>query len=319
MASRHIPLDVAVIMSTVLEGILYGLSVLMFIGTIWIFTYKHRIQDINRPIAVVATLLLVLSTAHIVVGIIHLEDGLVKYRLTFPGGPEAFFAYTPQGTFVAKNAIYILQTLVGDGVVIYRCYVVWKSVWVIVIPCLMWCGVAGCSVCMVYSFSQASISEVENFFTSKLGHWVAAFLASTLATNVLSVGLLVYRIWTIERKVSAIRITKGKMPILRVLIDAAILYSVALCSSLICFALSNDGLYVIGDVINPIISIAFYMVFIRIAIRQNNTDYVSTVIGGTAETERSASQQHPLKNIYKQNDIPFLVDSPKLVGTHLVV
>jgi hypothetical protein len=43
---------------------------------------------------------------------------------------------------------------------------------------------------MVYSFSQASITEVENFFTSKLasGHWVVAFLASTLATNVLSTG-----------------------------------------------------------------------------------------------------------------------------------
>ncbi|KAG2052746.1 hypothetical protein BDR06DRAFT_508082 [Suillus hirtellus] len=33
-------LDSANIMSTVLEGVLYGFSVLMFIGTIWTFTYK---------------------------------------------------------------------------------------------------------------------------------------------------------------------------------------------------------------------------------------------------------------------------------------
>jgi hypothetical protein len=33
------------------------------------------------------------------------------------------------------------------------------------------------------------------------------------------------------------------MPILRMLIDAAMLYSAALCSSLIHFALSNNGLY----------------------------------------------------------------------------
>lgn len=69
-------------MSTVLEGILYGeyheflrcmptnlafffsgFSVLMFIGTIWTFTYKQRIRDINQPSTVVATLLFVLSTA----------------------------------------------------------------------------------------------------------------------------------------------------------------------------------------------------------------------------------------------------------------
>jgi FtsH-binding integral membrane protein len=35
----------------------------MCLGTIWTFTYKRHIQDINRPIAVVATLLFVLSTA----------------------------------------------------------------------------------------------------------------------------------------------------------------------------------------------------------------------------------------------------------------
>jgi len=35
----------------------------MFIGTIFALTRKRRIQDVNRPIAAVATLLLVLSTA----------------------------------------------------------------------------------------------------------------------------------------------------------------------------------------------------------------------------------------------------------------
>jgi hypothetical protein len=56
-----------------------------------------------------------------------------------------------------------------------------------------------------------------------------------------------------ERKVSAIRITKRKVPILRVLIDAAVLYSVALRSSIICFALWNDGLYVMGDLVIPVL------------------------------------------------------------------
>lgn len=53
-----------------------------------------------------------------VVDIIRLEDGLVKYRDTFPKGPAAFFADVTQETYVAKNAIYILQTLLADGVVV---------------------------------------------------------------------------------------------------------------------------------------------------------------------------------------------------------
>jgi FtsH-binding integral membrane protein len=76
-----ISLDTAALLSTALEGILYGeyldqfvcpvtaklgfsgFSVLMFIGTMWALTYKRSIRDLNRPVAVAAVLLLVLSTA----------------------------------------------------------------------------------------------------------------------------------------------------------------------------------------------------------------------------------------------------------------
>lgn len=34
----------------------------MFIGTIWALAYKQRMQDVSRPIIVVAILLLILST-----------------------------------------------------------------------------------------------------------------------------------------------------------------------------------------------------------------------------------------------------------------
>ncbi|KAG1859834.1 hypothetical protein F4604DRAFT_1153516 [Suillus subluteus] len=298
-----IPMDSAAIMSLALEGILYGFSVLMCLGTIWTFTYKRHMQDVNRPIAVAATLLFVLSTAHMVVVIIHVQHGLVKYRDTFPGGPVAFFTDVTQDTFVIKNAIYNIQTLLGDGVVIYRCYVVWQSAWVIILPCVMWCGVAASGVCSVYYFSQASVAEIENFFASRIGHWVATFLASTLATNALSTGLLAYRIWMNERKVSAIRTTKHKVPILRILIDAAVLYSAALGSSIICFSLWNDGIYVTGDLTVPIVSIAFYMVFIRIATNQNRQHDLSTVCRSVTGTKRRNLQQHPMQPlVHRPND-----------------
>jgi hypothetical protein len=53
-----------------------------------------------------------------IVDIIRVEDGLVKYRDTFPGGPAAFFADVAQVTYVTKDLIFILQTLLGDAVVV---------------------------------------------------------------------------------------------------------------------------------------------------------------------------------------------------------
>ena len=52
--------------------------------------------------------------------IIRLEEGLVSQRDTFPGGPQAFFADVTQPIFVSRNSIFVLQTLLGDGVVVSK-------------------------------------------------------------------------------------------------------------------------------------------------------------------------------------------------------
>jgi hypothetical protein len=295
MASGGIPLDTAAIFSTTMEAILYGFSVLMFVGTMWTLTYKRRMKEINRPIALVAFMLLILSTAHMIVDIIRIEQGLVTYRDTFPGGPAAFFADISQITFVVKNIIYTMQTMVGDGMVIYRCYVVWQSVWIVIVPSLLWFGITVCGSIAVYSVSQVT-SEGANIFAKATGQWITAFYAMTLASNLWSSGFLAYRIWSMERNVSAIRTSRrgSMMPIVRVLADAAILYSVTLLSALVCFVEANNGQYVILDMIMPIISIAFYMVIIRMAIKSRNHSYLSTV-GVDSETARGTPQQYRMK------------------------
>ncbi|KAG1728798.1 hypothetical protein EDB19DRAFT_1642350 [Suillus lakei] len=289
MSSQGMPMDAAVIMSVLLEGILYGFSVLMFIGTVWTLTYKPCKQDINRPTLVVAILLLILSTAHMVVNTIRAEDGLVKYRDTFRGGPSAFFEDVTQPTYLIKNVLYVMQSLLADAVVIYRCYVVWRSVLVIILPSMLWCSVAVTGIHAVYSCSQAS----SNIFAQALAQWVKAFLASTIATNLLSSGLLAYRIWMIERGVSTVRVTKSTMMhIMRVLVDSAVLYSLMLFAALICFVCSNNGEVVVVDMAMPVMSIAFYMVLIRIAINRETRGRISAI---PRRTTSEMDQGHPRK------------------------
>jgi hypothetical protein len=55
---------------------------------------------------------------HMVVGIIRVELGFVKYRDTFPGGPAAYFADITQPLYLARNVIFTSQTLVGDAVLV---------------------------------------------------------------------------------------------------------------------------------------------------------------------------------------------------------
>ncbi|KAG2129193.1 uncharacterized protein EDB93DRAFT_1267015 [Suillus bovinus] len=305
MAS-NMPLDAACLLSLALEGVTYGFSLLMFIGTIWALAYKQRIQDVSRPIIVVAILLFILSTAHMIVNTIRVEDGLVKYRDTFPNGPVAFFADPAQYTYTIKNALYISQTLLGDGVLtavrltrkIYRCYIVWQSVLIIIIPSMLWCSVAVSGVAIIYTFSQIT-SYSGQIYENEHGtpaHWVNAFYASTIATNLSSSALLAYRVWMIERDVSTMRSRKNTMmPIVRVLVDSAILYSMALLTALIIYTRSNNGQLVIQEMLTPIISIAFYMVLIRVAVNRKHSHLSTIGPGMTDATDSSTLQQYSMQ------------------------
>ncbi|KAG1746075.1 hypothetical protein EDB19DRAFT_1826488 [Suillus lakei] len=227
------PLDTAAIMSTVLEGILYGEcynecarsmpTKLLFFRLFSPHVYRYNLvihlqkcmQDDNQPYT-------------------EYYDGLVRYRDTFPGGPAALFADVSQVMSVVKNVI-IMQTLAGNGVV--SCFEVFGT-------------------CMVYDFSQAlATSDTESIFTDKTGRWAAAYITFTFVTNMFSSGLLAYGIWTIECK------------------------------------------------INSIISIVFYMVFIRIAINKNTQEFLSTVrVLRTVETERGAPLRFPMETGHRRNN-----------------
>ncbi|KAG1789493.1 uncharacterized protein HD556DRAFT_773942 [Suillus plorans] len=309
-----VSLDTAAIISTSLEGILYGLSVLMFIGTMWAMTYKHSMRDVNRPVAAASILLLILSTAHIILGIMRIEYGLVTYRDTFPGGPAGYFADVSQETYVIKNSIYVLQTLLGDGMAIYRCYVVWQAPWVIILPIMLWCGIAVTGALSVYGDSQTSSTGIISAVVDM--ECMGAFCALTLAANLSSSGLLAYRIWKIERSVSTSRTAKVMTTsITRVIMDAAMLYSVALLSTVIGSLCSGSGPFVLVDVLTPIISITFYMVIIRIAIGKNTHSQILTVRAGmTSDTERGSFPRYSMKPLQVQVSHSTHIDGAPVYG-----
>ncbi|KAI9573109.1 hypothetical protein HD554DRAFT_1142366 [Boletus coccyginus] len=264
MSTGGIPLDKAELLSVLLETLLYGFSLLMFGGTIWTLLSRRFTRQVNRKMFTIACLLLVISTAHLVIHIIRVMNGLILYRDTYPGGPVAYFSDVSQWTFYAKNQVYIAQTVVGDGVILYRCYVVWQSKLVMIFPLLLWCAAA------VTGFMSGVTSQdtpQNDVFSGALDQWITSFWATALATNLLATLLLIFRIWYINRKLTRLGPSGGGSqlrPLLQILVDAGAIYSITLLVALICFLCQSNGQYVILDMVTPIISITFYMVIIRV-------------------------------------------------------
>ncbi|KAN0082388.1 hypothetical protein V8E55_008183 [Tylopilus felleus] len=277
MSVTGIPLDKAELLSVLLESLLYGFSLLMFGATIWTLLSHRYTHQINRRMFTAACALLLCSTAHLIIDIIRIMEGLILYRDTYPGGPISYFSNVSQWTFVTKNYLFTAQTLIGDGVVLYRCYMVWQSKLIMILPALLWCASAATGIGSPYTASKVTQSEV---FGGALSQWITAFWATALATNLLTTLLLVCRIWYVDHKATRLRAHQSQLrPILHVLVDAGAIYSLTLLVALVCFVTGSNGQYVMLDMVTPIISITFYMVIIRVGLAARATQMTNLPLG----------------------------------------
>ncbi|KAI0050774.1 hypothetical protein FA95DRAFT_1486721 [Auriscalpium vulgare] len=274
----NISLDNVSLISTAVEALLYGFSVFMFGATMWILLRLRR--GVNRVMVFVASLLLFLSTivsamalsslAHIGVDIYRAREGLI-YRRNYIGlGSSAWFGDVSDFTWLFKNSLYMFQTLTGDAIIIYRCYIVWQSIWVIALPVLSWFGAAAAGIGGIYSCSRTD--PLTGDYVGVASRWITAFLSLTLSTNFIATILLTSRIWRSTMRTRHYKTGPSLLPVAKIMLDAAVIYSATLLALIICFVAEWNGQYIILDMasssITPVISIAFYMVIMRLGMRE---------------------------------------------------
>ncbi|KAJ6475694.1 hypothetical protein C8R47DRAFT_1052392 [Mycena vitilis] len=261
-----ISLDKAAVISTSLEALLYGFSVLMFVATVWTLVMRRANGRIPRLMVAVASLFLITSSLHIGCDIWRLYRGFIVSRDTYPGGPAAWFANERDPSFLFKHAAYAIQTALGDGVVIYRCYKVWQSTWSILLPGMLWLSFCSASIGTIYEMAQVAPTS-DFIYAQRTARWVTALYSTTFACNLVASGILAYKLWTVDKNVQNMRVGKSMIkPVLATIIDAGALYSAALIVAIVGFALQSNVQYIMLDITVPIISIVFFMVILRVAI-----------------------------------------------------
>ncbi|KAI0710094.1 hypothetical protein C8Q76DRAFT_741007 [Earliella scabrosa] len=306
------PPDEAKLVSIFVQTLLYGAYTVVFVLTIWVLLSRRRksrpIQDPMLWISVVmfAMASMVRLTTHYCSNI-PIADSLrhafcmqhiainftriIKAFITFrdaPGGPAAFFHQLSEFTQIFGSAVYVAQTLIGDSVVLYRCYVVWGGdVRVVAGPFVLLLGCTACGVGILYSFARV-VPEAE-IFVAELQHWIVAFFSLTLATNIICTSLVAWRIWWMNRAIMDFA-THSYHPIIFLILESGAVYSATLTALLILYRTGSWFQYVLLDAISPIVGLVFSMIIIRIglgittmrgsAIATSDSDNVRTTLGG---------------------------------------
>jgi len=290
----------------VLEGILYGLSLIMFGATLYIIFSEPTWSKSSRIMLPASILFFIYSTMHIALDMDRLVEAFVKNRLT-EEGPTGFLDDVSIMTNIYKNAIYGLHTFLGDLIVIYRAYMVWRKIWVAIVPSLLVAGTMTCSWSILVQFGRVKNATGDILFGENMAHWVTGFFATSLAANFLATGLLGYKIWMIEHEVAPVRVGRGAVKhVLRVIADSGALYSASMIALMICYVVRSNAQYILLDMMMPIISIAFYMIILRLALARRRKRLTTMARSTTARSEPIPMRRLHIK---LQQDVETMADA----------
>ncbi|KAI0352623.1 hypothetical protein OH77DRAFT_1408706, partial [Trametes cingulata] len=272
----------AKLVSIFIQTLLYGAYSVVFILTIWVLLSKRRSHKPTRdPMVWISVVMFVMATMHIGINYTRIIRAFVIFR-DEPGGPAAYFNELSEFTQIFGSTIYIAQTLIGDSVVLYRCYLVWGDVRVVILPFILLLGSTVSGVGILYSFARV-VPQAE-IFVDELQHWILSFFSLTLTTNIICTGLVAFRIWDMNRAILNFA-SRSYQPILFLVLESGAVYSATLTALLILYKSSSWFQYVLLDAISPIVGLVFSMIIIRIGLG------ITTVRGSSVGLSASGKEQ----------------------------
>ncbi|KAF9000324.1 hypothetical protein BDQ17DRAFT_1360043 [Cyathus striatus] len=299
----------AELVGTIIHSTLYGIYVVLFVGSLYI-PFRRRSRGrrgvpvpVNKILITVTLTLFVLITIHWIIQLTRLTDAFI-FHINDEGGPNAYYGYPANIKNVLKTAFYVVQTFVGDFTMVYRLYIVWGREWkVVILPALTSFGLLIAGSGVVYSFDHLTTGE--NIFVSSTGHWVLTVFATSLATNGIVTVLIAYRIWTIHRQVKAVAQTSSIMRVVHIILESAGMYTLVLVLTLIGYLTKNNYQFTTLDATSPTIGIAFTLIIVRVGLglSSDNTTVaaVSTVRYNvnvpSHATARSSTTDHTLSDL----------------------
>jgi len=238
--------------SLVIEGVLYGFSTCLFIASALIQTSGAFTGRAKLVLGCGTTLLFVLSTVHMIAHVFKSYKGFVTIQ-----GPEqgAYLADSSDICSTIKALAYILESIVGDAILIYRCYRVWDNIWIVVPSMVTSCVAAALGFVTIVNTTRTNgTGWMEGSYAS----WVFAAYAFLLVTDLVPTCLLSYKLWK-KRRSSARHVL---IPLIHIILECGIIYSLSLITFMVVIAFSSYASYVVFNFMGQIAPITFYLILI---------------------------------------------------------
>jgi len=265
-ADDAFPLVEAQIISTWMGAVTFGIMLVSFFICIrTLLTSDSALNPISfRALLAVSVLMAILDGADKSLQLRHMLDAFIYYK--GPGGPNELFEQTKNWVNFSKTAVYVVQTWLGDGVLVYRCIIVYDKKWYGVIPPLL----LFLSSLTMGSF-MISFTELQGRGTitgTKLKPIILSFLSLSLAQNVAITTAIALKIYIMQRRIAGSITSVTALSRIRraviIIVESGALYSGFMIILVGSFVTSNVTDYAWSGVASSVIPIAFNLIIIRV-------------------------------------------------------
>ncbi|KAJ7036754.1 hypothetical protein C8F04DRAFT_1394021 [Mycena alexandri] len=270
------PITEAQIVASFMESVFWGIYLITFFLCMRVLVFRpdfglKRLSELNWPMLLVALAMCSFATLDVAVGLMHNIQAFVLYRGA--KGAVGVFSDISNWVNVVKTVDVVMQTTLGDGLLIYRCWVVYGRSWrIVAFPILLWIGGA---VCTVTNIVLEARLHSDALVTSKsLRPVIISFWVLTIVLNILTTGMLVFRIWKVDREsarfayrtASSSGITTRPSRLkqaMRIIVESGLLYTTVALITFITYITNSNSAYATSDVEVQIVGIAFNLIIIR--------------------------------------------------------
>ncbi|KAF8525607.1 hypothetical protein BU17DRAFT_83913 [Hysterangium stoloniferum] len=219
----------------------------------------------------ITVLMYILATAHLMINLARLLRAF-SVSQTQPGAAQKILSDFSSLGHLMRSGVLLMEILLGDIVLIYRCYVAWGgSLRVIVLPSVLILGSIASGGCLVYEFSTTS-PQSNIFGLKELQASIITTQALVLGNNVLCTSLITWKLWSMSRAMASRAQRQSLLAVAKIIAESGILTALTWLIWIILNALHQRAHVIVLNSLAPITGGAYCLIVSRVALGYTGKD-----------------------------------------------
>ncbi|TFL05490.1 hypothetical protein BDV98DRAFT_522595, partial [Pterulicium gracile] len=260
----------AQLISLFLESVFWGIQLVSYASCLHTI-FGNGAHAKRMFFAAVSTTFLMMATLNEALMVHNSLDAFVYYEGR--GGPAGRFATFPPWNSVLRAITLGLTTMLGDGVLVWRCWELHQRRWLpVAFPTLLWLtcialGFAGVITQLTADRTVIATSiEIRHILTS---YWVCTFVLNLSTTSI-----IIFRLWQAEKNARAVlsglerdRLdatgSNSTMHAIYTMSESGLLFTMSVFTCLVTHLTIPNALFPASCVLIQVAGIAFNLIIIR--------------------------------------------------------